>query len=204
MTQKPLQLRSLILSLYFPSIMVTIGNGILVPILPLYAAGFEISYSIIGLILAGEALGTLIADVPTGMLQNKLGNKQVMIMGFVVTISSVLLLFFAQSISIILILRITAGFGKAMYGVSMHIYIANNIDLFQRGKAIAMFGGSHRLGGLIGPVIGGFIAAMFGIRAPFIAVAITGFIGLLSVILYTQIQRQNRKTIPRNHIISTL
>ena len=103
------QLRALALSLYVPAIMVTIGNGILVPILPLYAAGFEISYSLIGLILAGEAIGTLLADVPTGMIQRQLGNKQVMIIGFVVSIISVLLLLFvAESIWIVFLLTVVS------------------------------------------------------------------------------------------------
>lgn len=174
--------------------MVTIGNGILVPILPLYAAGFEISYSLIGLILAGEALGTLLADVPTGMIQRQFGNKQVMIMGFVISIISVLLLFVAESIWVVFLLRLLAGVGKAMYGVSMHIYIANNVELFQRGKAIAMYGGTNRLGGFIGPAIGGIVAATFGIRAPFIAVAIAGFVGLMFIIFYTE----NTKTKQKN------
>lgn len=180
------QLSDLVLSLYIPSILVTLGSGILVPTLPLYAAGFEISYGLIGLILAGEALGTLFADVPTGMIQQKLGNKQVMVMGFIVSIISVLLLFVAQSIWVVFLLRLLGGVGKAMYGVSMHIYIANNVDVFQRGKAIAMYGGTNRLGGFIGPALGGAVAASLGIRAPFIAVAITGLIGLLFIMLYTK------------------
>ncbi len=195
----PNQLRALLFSLYVPAIMVTLGNGILVPILPLYAAGFEISYGLIGLILAAEALGTLLADVPTGMIQKRLGNKQVMIMGFIVSIVSVLLLFTAQSIWVVFLLRLLSGVGKAMYGVSMHIYIANNVDLFQRGKAIAMYGGTNRLGGFIGPAIGGVVAAAFGIRAPFIVVGLVGFIGLLFIIFYTENTKGKQKNDEAEH-----
>ena len=68
-----------------------------------------------------------------------------------------------------------------MYGVSMHIYIANNVDLFQRGKAIAMYGGTNRLGGFHrSGNRRGLSPPHSGIRAPFIAVATSvGFIGLL-------------------------
>jgi len=179
-------LRSLIPTLYLPALAVSIGNGLLVPILPLYAAGFEINYALIGLILAGEALGTLIADVPTGMIQKRFGNKQVMLMGLLISAISTLALFFVQSIWIVFLLRLISGFGKAMYSVSMYIYIANHVELFQRGKAIAFFGGTHRLGGFLGPAIGGFIAAAFGIRAPFIIFAVSGFVAFIFVALYTQ------------------
>ena len=186
-------LRRLVPTLYLPALMVTVGVGSLVPILPLYAAEFEISYGLIGLILAGEALGTLLGDVPTGMIQRRFGNKEVMMMGFIVTVLSTLLLFFAQSIWIVLLLRLFSGFGRAMYSVSMYIYIANHIEKFQRGKAISMFGGVHRLGGLIGPVLGGIIAATFGLRSTFIFFALVGLIGFGFILFYTQNSQDLKK-----------
>ena len=74
-------MRALILSFYLPALMVTLGQGLLVPILPLFVVDFDISYGLIGLVLAGEGIGTLIADVPSGMIQRRFGNKQVMMMG---------------------------------------------------------------------------------------------------------------------------
>ena len=91
-------MRELILSFYLPALMVTIGQGLLVPILPLFAADFESGYVLIGLVLAGEGLGTLVADVPTGMLQRRFGNKQVMMMGLLVKSLSILLLFVAPTV----------------------------------------------------------------------------------------------------------
>lgn len=198
-------LRALIPTLYLPSLMIDFGNGVLVPILPLYAAGFEISYGLIGLILAGEALGTLIGDIPTGMIQKRFGNKQVMMMGFAVAILSTLALFFAQSVVAVFLLRLTAGFGKAMYGVSMHIFVTNNVEVRQRGKAIAIFGGSHRMGGFIGPAIGGIVAATFGLRSPFILFAITGFIGLILIFVYVKnppVKKKNDEEPEQHHSLN--
>lgn len=206
MTKSFSELRPLALSLYLPALMTTLGSGLLVPILPLYAAGFEISYGLIGLILAGEGLGTLIADVPTGMIQRRFGNKQVLMTGFAVSMISVALLFFAQSIWIVLLLRLTAGFGRAMISVSMHIYVASQVKLSQRGKAISMFGGTHRLGGFIGPAIGGIIAGGFGFRAVFIVFALASGIGLVFVMLFTHSgrEKQTQKHSARHHQLHLL
>ncbi len=176
----------MILSFYLPALMVTVGQGLLVPILPLYAADFEIGYVLIGLVLAGEGLGTLIADVPTGMLQRRFGNKQVMMMGLLVKALSILLLFFAGTIWMALLLRLIAGFGRSMYTVSAHVYVTNQVDVGQRGKAISMFGGTYRLGGFIGPAIGGIVAGLLGLRAVFIGVALVTGIGLLLVVMFTR------------------
>lgn len=178
-------LSALILSFYLPALMVTLGQGLLVPILPLFAVDFDISYGLIGLVLAGEGIGTLIADVPTGMIQRRFGNKQVMMIGILVKALSVSLLFFAPSIWFVLVLRLIAGFGRSMYTVSAHVYVTNQVGLAQRGKAISMFGGTHRLGGFIGPAIGGIIAGMLGLRAVFIVVGLVSVVGLIIVALFT-------------------
>ena len=179
-------LRGLILAFYLPALMVTVGQGILVPILPLYAADFDIGYLLIGLVLAGEGFGALLADVPTGMLQRRFGNKQVMMMGLLIKALSILLLFVAGSVWVVMLLRLVAGFGRSMYTVSAHVYVTNQVSLGQRGKAISMFGGTYRLGGFIGPAVGGLMAGLLGLRAAFIAVALVTAIGLLLVALYTR------------------
>ena len=194
MTKSFAGLRPLVLPLFLPALMSRLGSGLLVPILPLYAAGFEISYGLIGLVLAGEGLGTLIADVPTGMMQRRFGNKQVMMAGFAVITAAVGLLFFAQSVWIVLLLRLFAGFGRAMVSVSMHIYIANQVKLSQRGKAISMFGGTHRLGGLIGPALGGIIAGVLGFQAAFLVMALATGVGLIFAALFMHSSpREDRK-----------
>jgi len=191
-------LRALILSFYLPALMVTLGQGLLVPILPLFAVDFDISYGLIGLVLAGEGIGTLIADVPTGMIQRRFGNKQVMMMGILVKALSIVLLFFAPSVWIVLVLRLISGFGRSMYTVSAHVYVTNQVGLSQRGKAISMFGGTHRLGGFIGPAIGGIVAGMFGLRAVFLLVGLVTAVGLLLVIAFTlsgkREKREGRKS----------
>ncbi len=178
-------LRALILAFYLPALMATLGQGLLVPILPLYAADFEIGYLLIGLVLAGEGLGTLIADVPTGLLQRRFGNKQVMMMGLLLKSVTILLLFAAPTIWSVLLLRIFAGFGRSMFTVSAHVYVTNNVALGQRGKAISMYGGTHRLGGFIGPAIGGIAAGLLGLRAAFLIAGLVTALGLILVALFT-------------------
>ena len=186
-------LRALIWAFYLPALMVTLGQGLLVPILPLYVADFGISYLLIGLVLAGEGIGTLIADVPTGMIQRRFGDKQVMMMGMLVKAVSIGLLFFASSIWVVLLLRLITGFGRSMYTVSAHVYITNHVDLGQRGKAISMYGGTFRLGGFIGPALGGLLAGMVGMRATFLAIALVTAVGFVLVALFTHGKKNTRR-----------
>jgi len=183
-TASQLDIRSLTLSFYLPALMVTIGQGLLVPILPLYAADFDIGYGLIGLVLAAEGIGTLIADLPAGMLQSRLGNKQMMVIGLLVKALSILLLFAAASVWMLMLLRLFSGFGRSMYSISAHVYVTDRVRISQRGKAISMFGGTHRLGGFIGPAVGGILATWLGLRATFLPVALVTGLGCLLVFLF--------------------
>lgn len=197
---------TLILPFYLPALMITLGNGLLVPILPLYATSFEIGYGLIGLILAGEGLGTLVADVPTGTLQRRFGNKQVMMMGIALTMVSVSLLFIAQTVWVVFMLRVIAGFGRAMYTVSAHVYITDNVTLEQRGKAISMYGGTHRLGGFLGPAVGGIVAGLLGLRFGFLLCGAVTAIGVVCVALYTRNRAEDPGTArdPHGHQLQVL
>ena len=114
----------LILSFYLPAVIVAFSMGLLVPILPLYAGGFSASYGLVGLVLAGEALGTLIADVPAGVLVRRLGLRGAMGLGLGCIALSTGALYWAASIPGVVFCRLIAGFGYSLYSVSRHAFIA--------------------------------------------------------------------------------
>ena len=49
--EQPFTRRSLILPIYFPAFLLSVGGGILIPIFPEYAKSFNPSYSLMGLVL---------------------------------------------------------------------------------------------------------------------------------------------------------
>ena len=128
------------------------------------------------------------------MMQRRFGNKQVMMMGVLVKALSLGLLFFASSVWIVFLLRLIAGFGRSMYTVSAHVYVTNQVELGKRGKAISMFGGTYRLGGFIGPAIGGILAGMVGFRATFLFVAAVTGAGFVLVAIFTRGRKRGAKS----------
>jgi len=160
----------LILPFYLPSLILAFFKGMLVPVVPLYARDFSASYGLVGLVLAGEALGTLLSDVPAGVLLRRVGSKRTMLGGLCCTALSTVALFWARSVPEVLVYRLLAGLGLALYSVSRHAYVAQATVVTNRGRAIALFGGIVRIGGFAGPAVGGVVAAALGLRAPFVLV----------------------------------
>jgi MFS family permease len=174
----------LILPIYVPSILVAITWGIREPILPLYIRDFGATYGLVGLVLSGEAIGMLATDLPSGMVVRWLGQRRTMIVGLVLTMLAALALFWARSIPELMLYRILGGVGFSLYGVARHAYLAEQITVGQRGRAVALLGGVFRIGRFAGPTIGGFVATAFTLRAPFLVMAGLTGVALLVVILF--------------------
>jgi MFS family permease len=172
--------RWLLLSVYIPTVMFSFGQGLLVPILPLYAAEFGGSYALAGFVVAAGWIGTMIGDLPVGMLLKKIGFKLAMMIGGFLFGGATIALAFAGTPIELIVLRLIAGVGIAFYQISRHAFITHQITPDVRGRAIAVFGGINRIGHFIGPLVGGFVASIFSLSA---AIMVAGAVASLIVIL---------------------
>ncbi len=178
------RLSPLLLSVYLPTLIVSFCNGLLLPVLPLYAKSFGVSYSLVGLVLAAEGLGTLISDVPAGLLLRRIGRKPAMLLGVGCVALSALAMTWARSLPELVAYRLLAGVGDALWGISRHAYIADVTLVRERGRVISIFGGIGRLGTFIGPAVGGTLGASLGLRAPFLLFAALAAVATLVAALF--------------------
>ena len=76
---QPFKLRSLILSVYAPTALYSIGEGAIAPILPAAAERLGASLPVAGLIAGLLMAGVLLADLPAGVLVARIGERKAMI-----------------------------------------------------------------------------------------------------------------------------
>src|SRR5436309_15860881 len=77
----PASRRAMMLSVYLPTFLLSFGQGMLIPTLPLYAKTFGVSLTLVGVVLAAESIGTVLADLPAGTWITCYGRKPVMLAG---------------------------------------------------------------------------------------------------------------------------
>ena len=170
----------LLLPVYVPTALLAFGQGLLVPTLPYYASSLGASKALIGLIFAAAGIGTLLMDVPAGALLSRMGRRPAMLIGAgMVGLTSVFAAFL-PSIAALIILRLLAGVGTALWGISRHAYITDAITPSQRGRSLSIFGGINRGGTLVAPFFGGLIGQAFGLRATLL---VAGIMALLTALL---------------------
>lgn len=173
-------------SVFLPTILISFSKGLLLPVLPIFVSSFEVSYALIGLVLAADAIGTLAGDIPAGSLIRYLDKKWVLILGTGLMGLSVLALVISTQIWQLLLLRFLSGFGGALIVMSLNGYLADFTKRHERGRVIALFGGVNRMGSFIGPAVGGLMASRLGITSPFVLFAIFCLLTILTSLFFVQ------------------
>ncbi len=171
---------ALLLPVYVPTALLAFGQGLLVPTLPYYASSLGAPGALIGLIVASAGIGTLLMDVPAGALLARMGRRPAMLIGAGMVGLTSIFAAFLPSIAALIVLRLLAGIGTALWGISRHAYITDAITPAQRGRSLSIFGGINRGGTLVAPFFGGIIGQAFGLRSSLLA---AGIMGLLTALL---------------------
>lgn len=171
--------QNLWLIVYLPTILLALGQGALLATLPLYAADLGLGYTLISIISAAASIGTLVTDVPAGASLHRIGLRRAMLLGSGLTVIGTLSLSLDLATTMIVVVRVIAGIGTALWGLSRHAFIAGAVPIERRGSAIAMFGGINRVGVFGGPALGGIIATAFDLQAAFV---LTGALAMLAMI----------------------
>lgn len=184
--------KELLLAVYLPTALLALAQGLLLATLPIYATELGLGGTMVGVIVAAAAMGTLVTDVPAGALLHRIGLRRAMLIGASLVVIGTITLFFELPTSAMIALRVLAGVGTAMWGLSRHTFIAQAIPPENRGKSIAMFGGINRAGIFGGPAIGGAIATAFGTNFSFL---VAGGLGLIALIVAARFIPNDREQV---------
>ena len=74
-----------LLILCFATFLVMAGQGVVGPVLPLYARDFGVSATMVGLTLTVFALARLILNIPAGLVADRFGRRVLLIGGPILT-----------------------------------------------------------------------------------------------------------------------
>ena len=175
---------ALLLPVYVPSFLMAFTQGLLIPTLPLYATTFGVSFSLVSLAVAAKGIGTLVTDLPSGVMLERFGSRKVMLLGVGVACLSLLLMGLIENYYVLVLLRLVSGAGTAMWMLSRMAFISEVIPLDVRGRALSAFGGVSRIGVFASPAIGGFVGANLGLQTPFLLAAVLAGVALVITLIY--------------------
>lgn len=196
----------LLVPLYLPAFFFFVGVGMLVPTLPLLLDEFEVSYTAIAVGVAIVSVGTILFNLPAGVLLGRFSNRLVTTAGALVMLATTLPLVVADEFSQVLVLRLVFGCGLSMVFLSRVTFLGEAVEVEHRGRATAMLGGTMRISRFfLGPALVGLFGAFLDLRALFaLAAAFQAVAAVASWFGQRGEEELRRKQAPRTRLFQGL
>ena len=150
--------------------LLTSGQGMVAPILPLYADSLGVSVATVGLVISVFGLARFMTNIPTAILAQRYGRRLPLVVGPFIAAFGNGMAGLVDSLELLMLFRFIAGIGSAAFITGAVIFIGDISTIANRGRMMSVYQSSFILGISSGPVVGGLIAEIFGLRAPFLAV----------------------------------
>lgn len=164
-----------------------LGYSLFLPLLPYYADTFGAGPTLVGLLVASNALAQLLAAPTVGRLSDRFGRRPMLIFSIAGTVVSFVLLGLVEPLGG-MVTRLTGGaiptgaaaivmlfVSRTLDGLAggnaslARAYISDVTDEEDRAKGLGMVGAAFGLGFMIGPALGGILSNWPAATAAFAA-----------------------------------
>lgn len=172
------------LATYLPALLLSTGLGIALPAIPKLASSFGVSFGIASGVITAYLIGVLVAAVPSGWLVDRFGRRPVLIAGPILAAAAAFAIAGSQSFAVLLALRFAGGVANQFWLTSRLSLISHTAAANERGRQISWMFGMDNVGRLVGPLIGGFVAAAYGPRATFVAYGALALVALIPALVF--------------------
>ncbi|HHX66185.1 MAG TPA: MFS transporter [Chloroflexi bacterium] len=177
--------------------MVSLGIGLVGPIMPLYAQSFGVGAAMVGGLVTAFGIARIIVNVPVGRLVEKIGRKPLLVGGPLLTSTAALLMGLSTQFEHLIFWRFLQGLGSAAQMTAAMVCLADITTSENRGRIMSRYQGSMLVGASFGPTLGGLVGEHFGFRAPFFVYSALTFSAVIWALLvvpetrrYTQLKVQ--------------
>ncbi|WP_431280243.1 MFS transporter [Leifsonia poae] len=181
--ERPFSFRSVALAAFLPTLLFSIGEGAIIPIIPIAAGNLGASLAIAGLISAMVMVGELVGDIPSGWVVSRFGERPSMIAAAVVAIAGVIVCLVAPNYWVLLVGIFVVGLATAVFALARHAFMTSYVPAKYRARALSTLGGIFRAGWFIGPLIASAVIAITGSTQSVFWIFIVSCLGSVIVLI---------------------
>jgi DHA1 family multidrug resistance protein-like MFS transporter len=186
--------RKNLLILAFSLVVVTLGFGVVMPILPFYMEQLGAGGTELGMLVASYAVMRLIFGPIWGSLSDRVGRKPILILGVLGYGIAMLGFGLATELWMLFAARILSGILSSATSPTTMAYISDSTSKEDRGGGMGILGAAAGLGTIFGPALGGLLADR-SLSTPFF---VAGGLSLVAVILIALLLPESLKESDRS------
>jgi len=179
-------LRSLVLSVYLPTLLFALGQGAVIPIVAIAARDLGASLAVAGFVAALRGIGVLTFDVPAGWLVGRFGESKAMAVGTLLVAASLVGSVLAPSVAMFALFTFLMGCGWSVWLLGRLSYVTETVPLPVRGRALSTLGGINRVGNFAGPFLGIVAIALMNADGAYIVHLIMALAALVVLVVFAR------------------
>ncbi len=147
---------------YGPVILFGIGEGALIPVIPVMAADLGADLATAGVIASMAIVGRMVGNLPAGWLVSRFGERITMIGASLLGLIAVLSLSLSSTLGVFTLSIFVIGICDAAFSLARHAFMTTRVPLYFRARALSLLGGSYRLGIFVGPFVAVLLMGLTG------------------------------------------
>jgi MFS family permease len=186
--------RDIVITAYGPTLLVSIGQGAILPLVALSARALGASVATAALVVALIGIGQLVGDLPAGALAARIGEKRALIGACVLDAFALLGAFLARSLVLLAVAMVITGLAAAVFGLARHAYLTEAIPIRMRARALSTLGGTFRIGLFVGPFIAAAILTRWSIGAAYAFAAAMNIAAAILTAFLPEVTGHRRRT----------
>jgi DHA1 family multidrug resistance protein-like MFS transporter len=171
--------RRQVLILAFTLLVVMLGYGVVIPIIPFYIETMGAGGTELGLLVASYAVMRLICGPIWGSISDRVGRKPILMIGIFGYAVTMVWFGLATKLWMLFAARILSGVLSSATAPTTMAYIGDSTPAKERGRDMGILGAAIGLGTIFGPAMGGLLAGE-SLSTPFF---IAGGMSVLALIL---------------------
>jgi MFS family permease len=160
--ERPFSLRSVALAAFLPTLVFAIGEGAIIPIIPVVAHNLGATLAVAGFIAAMIMVGELLGDIPSGWIVSRIGERTAMISASFLSIAGLITAMVAPNPWLLAFGILLVGLATAVFALARHAFMTSYVPVAYRARALSSLGGTFRFGYFIGPFISAAVIHLTG------------------------------------------
>jgi MFS family permease len=167
MTSAAFSLRQIAVTAFGPSLLFGLGEGAILPVIPLTARAMGASVPMTALLVGLIGMGSLLSNIPASLITMRHGERWTIVAGAIWCAIAMALCGWSGNLGVFAVGSFMIGMSQAIFSLARQSYLTEVVPVEYRARVMSTLGGTMRIGMFIGPFVAAAAIHFYGLAGAY-------------------------------------